>query len=56
VGAFLKLHHVVADGPAGVAAFGALLDKSGRYKKEHRNHKIEEKILGEKNRTKKQKL
>ena len=26
VGAFLKLHHVVADGPAGVAAFGALLD------------------------------
>jgi WS/DGAT/MGAT family acyltransferase len=26
VGAFLKLHHVLADGPAGVAAFGALLD------------------------------
>jgi WS/DGAT/MGAT family acyltransferase len=26
VGVFLKLHHVVADGPAGVAAFGALLD------------------------------
>jgi WS/DGAT/MGAT family acyltransferase len=26
VGAYLKLHHVVADGPAGVAAFGALLD------------------------------
>jgi WS/DGAT/MGAT family acyltransferase len=25
-GAYLKLHHVVADGPAGVAAFGALLD------------------------------
>jgi diacylglycerol O-acyltransferase / wax synthase len=26
VGAFIKVHHVVADGPAGVAAFGALLD------------------------------
>jgi WS/DGAT/MGAT family acyltransferase len=26
VGAFLKLHHVLADGPSGVAAFGALLD------------------------------
>ena len=26
VGAYLKLHHVVADGPAGVADFGALLD------------------------------
>ncbi|HEX8862576.1 MAG TPA: wax ester/triacylglycerol synthase family O-acyltransferase [Actinomycetes bacterium] len=26
VGAYLKLHHVVADGPTGVAAFGALLD------------------------------
>jgi hypothetical protein len=26
VGAYLKLHHVVADGPAGVAAFAALLD------------------------------
>ncbi len=26
VGAFLKVHHVVADGAAGVAAFGALLD------------------------------
>jgi diacylglycerol O-acyltransferase / wax synthase len=26
VGVFLKLHHVLADGPAGVAAFGALLD------------------------------
>jgi diacylglycerol O-acyltransferase / wax synthase len=26
VGAFLKLHHVLADGPAGVAAFAALLD------------------------------
>jgi diacylglycerol O-acyltransferase / wax synthase len=26
VGAFLKLHHVLADGPAGVAIFGALLD------------------------------
>ena len=26
VGAYLKLHHVLADGPAGVAAFGALLD------------------------------
>jgi diacylglycerol O-acyltransferase len=25
VGAFLKLHHVLADGPAGVASFGALL-------------------------------
>jgi diacylglycerol O-acyltransferase len=26
VGAFIRVHHVVADGPAGVAAFGALLD------------------------------
>jgi diacylglycerol O-acyltransferase / wax synthase len=26
VGAFLKLHHVIADGPAAMAAFGALLD------------------------------
>ena len=26
VGAFLKLHHVLADGPAAMAAFGALLD------------------------------
>ena len=26
VGAFLRLHHVLADGPAAVAAFGALLD------------------------------
>jgi WS/DGAT/MGAT family acyltransferase len=26
VGALLKLHHVLADGPAGVATFGALLD------------------------------
>jgi WS/DGAT/MGAT family acyltransferase len=26
VGAFLKLHHVLADGPAALAAFGALLD------------------------------
>jgi WS/DGAT/MGAT family acyltransferase len=26
VGAFMKVHHVVADGPAGVAAFEALLD------------------------------
>ena len=26
VGAYLKLHHAVADGAAGVAAFGALLD------------------------------
>jgi diacylglycerol O-acyltransferase len=26
VGAFIKVHHVVADGPAGVATFGALLD------------------------------
>ena len=26
VGAFLKLHHALADGPAGVATFGALLD------------------------------
>jgi WS/DGAT/MGAT family acyltransferase len=26
VGAFLKVHHVVADGAAGVAAFGSLLD------------------------------
>ena len=26
VGAFLKLHHVLADGPAAAAAFGALLD------------------------------
>jgi hypothetical protein len=26
VGAFLKLHHAIADGIAGVAAFGALLD------------------------------
>src|SRR5829696_10349004 len=26
VGALLRLHHVVADGPVGVAAFGALLD------------------------------
>jgi WS/DGAT/MGAT family acyltransferase len=26
VGALLKLHHALADGPAGVAAFGALLD------------------------------
>jgi len=26
VGAFLRLHHVLADGPAGVATFGALLD------------------------------
>jgi diacylglycerol O-acyltransferase / wax synthase len=26
VGAFIKVHHVLADGPAGVAAFGALLD------------------------------
>jgi diacylglycerol O-acyltransferase len=28
VGAFLKLHHVLADGPAAMAAFGALLDHS----------------------------
>jgi WS/DGAT/MGAT family acyltransferase len=28
VGAFLKLHHVLADGPAAMAAFGALLDLS----------------------------
>ena len=26
LGVFLKLHHAIADGPAGVAAFGALLD------------------------------
>jgi len=26
VGAFIRVHHVVADGPAGVATFGALLD------------------------------
>ena len=26
VGALLRLHHALADGPAGVAAFGALLD------------------------------
>jgi diacylglycerol O-acyltransferase len=26
VGAFLKVHHVLADGPAAMAAFGALLD------------------------------
>jgi len=26
IGAYLKLHHVLADGPAGVATFGALLD------------------------------
>ncbi|MGW5110157.1 wax ester/triacylglycerol synthase family O-acyltransferase [Nocardia sp. NPDC004123] len=28
VGAFLKLHHVLADGPAAMAAFGALLDRT----------------------------
>ncbi|MGV9611391.1 wax ester/triacylglycerol synthase family O-acyltransferase [Nocardia xishanensis] len=28
VGAFLKLHHVLADGPAAMAAFGALLDQT----------------------------
>jgi diacylglycerol O-acyltransferase len=29
VGAFLKLHHALADGPAAMAAFGALLDPTG---------------------------
>ena len=28
VGAYLKLHHVLADGPAAMAAFGALLDQT----------------------------
>ena len=28
VGAFLKLHHVLADGPAAMASFGALLDQT----------------------------
>jgi WS/DGAT/MGAT family acyltransferase len=28
VGAFLKVHHVLADGPAAMAAFGALLDQT----------------------------
>ena len=28
VGAFLKLHHVLADGPAAMAAFGAVLDET----------------------------
>src|SRR5215471_7156455 len=28
VGAFLKLHHVLADGPTAMAAFGALLDQT----------------------------
>ena len=28
IGAFLKLHHVLADGPAAMAAFGALLDRA----------------------------